>query len=831
MVVVAGGILYFASWKEGMGNSNAFKRVLQEDSDAAPEGLSVDVSFEDILKTVIFLMTSWMMAVASQLVGLPSLVGEIVTGFILGPPLLDFVAYPEAMVLIGSFGLIGLLLDSGINLDIAQLRQTGSRAVLMAVTGTILALAVGLGMGHAANSGDFRSSFAVGAAFAPSSFGVASQVLSQGEILNTPMGQVIVAASVFDDILGLILLSIMEVLVKDSPKLVEYLVPFLSSFGYLLVLGLVGVTVFPKFVEHKILPRFREDTRDFVAFSLLFILLSFYLPLLHYSGASYLTGAFLAGLSFSQINSVHARYLRSAPHLKIWLMRIFFAATIGFQVPIQYFTDGNVLNWGFLYILPVLAKIPLGLLVPRFSRELPEDFPYDPYWRDVLITTLAMLCRGEFNFIVASFALSAGVLDPEQYAAVVFAILLSAIVAPLALSKTIRYYNGKFKAFLQSKHKLNRIDNTSDGNRPLFLAIQARTPVAWCLQEKFTEALESVGLIIIDHRSWHTLGTEAVVITEIFCQDKLARVRIRQAFKRSKSASVLTHASTPEDSPKPNYSRRTISTIKESPSRELLATMQDLEEAEEVRKEEDEISLRKQIVRDALIDCLGRDVDKSSYAIVVSQWDTFVFDDEAARSVGDSDDDAGLDRSRHAGYRFVTPAPSMKEPTQTDDGDGNADDQPPIIPSLDIESQKQDAASQEHGASSSNPRAPKPRRMASVGTYSDLGSAITTEDPKLDLDLWDIDQESHQVVTEGYFMAPIDDTGTQSVVEGCGRADEGRHHRRTASEDSFVLRVRRTHHGRTNSEDTFVLDESTLNEFDREVEAAIIKDRLRGYIR
>jgi Kef-type K+ transport system membrane component KefB len=357
----------------------------RETSDAADEQqLSVDVSFEDILKTVIFLMASWMMGVLSQLIGLPCLVGEIVTGFILGPPLLDFVAYPEAMVLIGSFGLIGLLLDSGINLDIAQLRETGSRAVSMAFVGTILALGVGLGMGYAAyvsddsdsseDGGWFKSSFAVGAAFAPSSFGVASQVLSQGEILNTPMGQVIVAGSVFDDVLGLILLSVMEVLVMSDPTISDYIVPFISSFGYLIVLGYFGITYFPKLVEQHVLPKFSSSktTSDFVGFSLLFILLSFYLPLMYYSGSSYLTGAFLAGLSFSQISSVHTQYLKSAPHLRIWLMRIFFAATIGFQVPIQYFTNGNVLNWGFLYgtFCGLLSSCPqaLGQNQSRFAH-------------------------------------------------------------------------------------------------------------------------------------------------------------------------------------------------------------------------------------------------------------------------------------------------------------------------------------------------------------------------------------------------------------------------------------------------------------------------------
>lgn len=192
MLLVVTGIACFVSTTETQQWSFGDERILQEEDTSRPaEGLSVDVSFEAILKTVVFLMASWMMAVLSQLIGLPSLVGEIMTGFILGPPLLDVVPYPEAMVLIGSFGLIGLLLDSGINLDIAQLRETGSRAVLMAVTGTILALVCGIGMGYAANSNDFRSSFAVGAAFAPSSFGVASQVLSKGEILNTPMGQMV----------------------------------------------------------------------------------------------------------------------------------------------------------------------------------------------------------------------------------------------------------------------------------------------------------------------------------------------------------------------------------------------------------------------------------------------------------------------------------------------------------------------------------------------------------------------------------------------------------------------------------------------------------------
>lgn len=250
-------------------------------------------------------------------------------------------------------------------------------------------------------------------------------------------------------------------------------------------------------------------------------------------------------------------------------------------------------------MIPVLAKIPLGLMVPRIQRDIPENFPYDPYWRDVAISTLAMLCRGEFNFIVASFALSAGVLEPEQYAAVVFAILLSAIIAPLTLSYVIRYYNKKFTKFFQGNHTIKRIGNTSDGTRPLFLAIQARTPVNWGLQDKFKHALEKSGISIVDHRLWHTLGLDAVNVTEIFCQDKQVRLRLRAAFPEM-APSLRTVGSSEDDDDMDKSlgrSHHEIQRIKECPSKENLAEMEDLQEQEEDRDEMRQIELRKEEIR------------------------------------------------------------------------------------------------------------------------------------------------------------------------------------------------------------------------------------------
>lgn len=293
-----------------------------------------------------FIGVAWLLGSLSVKVGLPSLVGEIVTGFLLGPPVADFVPFPGAWVLVGNLGLIGLILESGIALDVDQLKEVGSRAVLMAAVGTLIPLSTGFLLGIWMGM-DLKPAIAVGAAFAPSSLGVASNALSSGDTLNTPIGQAIVASSVFDDVFGLILLSILEVFADNNPPVFAYIIPFISSFGYLIVLGWLGITYIPRFIENRILPLVSENKRNQLAMFLMISLMVTYMLVLNYSRASFLTGVFLAGLSFSQLHMVHASFIKNGRPLLNWLLRIFFAATIGFQVPITRFQDPYVVSWGF----------------------------------------------------------------------------------------------------------------------------------------------------------------------------------------------------------------------------------------------------------------------------------------------------------------------------------------------------------------------------------------------------------------------------------------------------------------------------------------------------
>ncbi|GAX16357.1 hypothetical protein FisN_27Lh071 [Fistulifera solaris] len=750
------------------------KLQTEPDDTFAGEDMVVMVSFEDIYKVILFMAVAWLLGSLSAFAGLPSLVGEIVAGFLLGPPLADFVPYPGALVLLGNIGLIGLLLESGISLDLPQLKINGHRALLMATAGAVIPLAVGFSVGRWIGQ-DVPSAIAAGACFASTSLGVASNALNTGDVINTPLGQLIVTSSVLDDVYGLIMLSLLQVIGDPDSQAFDYVLPFLSSFGCLFVLGALGLTIFPRIIEEKILPMAPEGVRDQAAMVLLLLFVTAYMLLLNESKASYLTGVFLAGLTFCKIRSVHAFFVNYARPIHVWLLRVFFSATIGFQVPITQFHESYVLKWGFAFLFATFAKVPIGLMVPRNKkREIPTDFPYNPYFRDVIVTSLSMACRGEFNVIVAAYALSEGLFVPEIYSAVMFAIMFGCIIAPLVLTRVLKYYNKLSAGYLKGKHRIERIGNTDDGYRPLFLAIQSRTPVHWNLHESFQNVLEEMGLVIIDHRSWHTLDrTEqsAVDITELFVQDTKMKVRIKHCFGKSTDSDRLENGTS----------------VRSVQSGGVADELKTETSSIEGLGEERDIEVRCVQIKDALSQ-IFKEYSPDDYAIQVSQWMAFVVDS------------TGINSERNVSNRDRFYSFQVNQAFDENSGEGAGD--------LTIDAKNAQVGST---ATSKNPRQPTLRRSSTVGSNG-AQHALENRPALTANDLWEFDDGCFNAAMEGDFLVPVcDGTGDRKLVEGLRQSiggDTPRQHRRSVTFDASQL---------------------VVEEIDREKE--VFNERLHGYVR
>jgi len=93
---------------------------------------------------------------------------------------------------------------------------------------------------------------------------------------------------------------------------------------------------------------------------------------------------------------------------------------------------------GSAYTLALFGKLGAGFLAPNISSK---SMFKKTHLRDCLVVGFSMAAEGEFAFVIAVFAVSSELITREQYASIVFAVLLSTILSPLMLRLTISYFN------------------------------------------------------------------------------------------------------------------------------------------------------------------------------------------------------------------------------------------------------------------------------------------------------------------------------------------------------------------------------------------------------
>jgi Kef-type K+ transport system membrane component KefB len=140
------------------------------------------------------------------------LVGEIVVGMLLGPsglvPTLPDYAV-RAVFLVGDLGLVLLVMEGGLSVDVPSLRRVGSVACLIAVAGTALPIALGTAFMVAAGF-DATTGVVAGTALSSTSIGMATRLMATFGELSTPLGALVCVAAMVDDVLSLVILAIIS---------------------------------------------------------------------------------------------------------------------------------------------------------------------------------------------------------------------------------------------------------------------------------------------------------------------------------------------------------------------------------------------------------------------------------------------------------------------------------------------------------------------------------------------------------------------------------------------------------------------------------------------
>jgi Kef-type K+ transport system membrane component KefB len=352
---------------------------------------------------------------------LPALVGEIVAGAIIGPSLLGWVAPNDTLKALADLGVMFLLFDAGLQVRASEMLRVGGISALVALLGVIATFAGVWGILLAWGAPQGEAVF-VGAAMAATSVGVTASVLSARGLLHQVASKIILAAAVIDDVLGLIVLSVLSSAASGSGlRVLNIALTATLAAGFTVVMAKWGATA-----ANRILPHFRSKAKaEEAEFHAALVLLFALSALAVYAGVAAIVGAFLAGLALSESAGDRVRGLtRGVSELLV----PFFLVGIGLRMDVGVFRSRSTIALTLLILAMVIVTKVIGCGLGAASLG----------WQNALKVGLGMVPRGEVTMVVAQMGLSLKIVSPEMYAVVVFIAAASALLTPLLLKFAFR---------------------------------------------------------------------------------------------------------------------------------------------------------------------------------------------------------------------------------------------------------------------------------------------------------------------------------------------------------------------------------------------------------
>ena len=347
--------------------------------------------------------------------GMPSVVGQILVGVLLGPSIFGLFRADALLSSIASVGVILLMFMAGVETDLVQMRQVSMTALLVASGGVLVPMGGGIALMRAWGYA-WSASLFVGVVLTATSVSVTAQTLKELGRLHSRVGTVILGAAVIDDVLGIVLLSVVVGLDGGTNPLR----PLLSMGLFFIIAFALGQWILPHLFRH--LSGLQRREASFALVLALVIAAAWAAESLGKVAA--ITGAYLFGLAVAR-HPVEERE------------RIIYGVDLvgdGLFVPIFFVmvgleANGSALAAAPLFTVLLVAVAVLTKAVGACTGGLVGRLPK----REALTVGVGMVTRGEVALVVATLGKEAGVLDGQLFAASLAMVLLTTIATPVLL--------------------------------------------------------------------------------------------------------------------------------------------------------------------------------------------------------------------------------------------------------------------------------------------------------------------------------------------------------------------------------------------------------------
>lgn len=383
-------------------------------------------SYYYLLTIAVIILSTRVMGGLSERVNMPQVVGALIAGVILGPSILGWVEETDFLAKTAEIGVILLMFIAGLDTDINEIKKNSVSLVVIASVGVILPLIGGATCYYFyfhVDPSDFnevlRAVF-MGVILTATSVSITVEALREMGRLNSRVGSAILGAAVLDDIIGIIILTVVTSLKDPSISIVSILI----KIGlYIILMGVLAVVIT---ASRPTVEEFKDRRRLSIYVMALVLIISFISE--RYFGIADITGAYLLGLIIStfEVKSDIARKMTVPSYL--FFSPIFFAS-IGIKTELNGMTKSMLIFSLLILIIAILTKIlgcGLGARLCKYSN------------RESLNVGIGMISRGEVALIVAQKGYHMGLLSGKLFSPVVLVVIVTTIVTPVLLKKFMK---------------------------------------------------------------------------------------------------------------------------------------------------------------------------------------------------------------------------------------------------------------------------------------------------------------------------------------------------------------------------------------------------------
>ena len=360
----------------------------------------------------------------AERLGQPAVLGELVGGVLIGVSGLHLVDPHDVTIhLLSELGVILLLFLIGLETDLKKLMSVGGSAVAVAIVGVGLPLIGGIIFGQLLGMPMMVSVF-LGASLTATSVGITARVLSDLGHLKDDESQVILGAAVVDDIIGLVLLTMVGTLAEGGALTVFGVGRIvLVAFGFVLLAIVIGSQLAPMLI--RAIDRI-EMQRGLFFSAIVFAFLLAYIA--QKVGSAIIIGSFAAGLVLARTQR-GKEIEREVHDMAQFFIPIFFVV-VGAAVDLQSINPFNPETRRFVLIglaltaIGIVGKVAAGYVV----------------WKKGMRRTVigvGMIPRGEVGLIFAQIGLSTKLISGGLYSAVALMVMLTTFITPPLLRRLL----------------------------------------------------------------------------------------------------------------------------------------------------------------------------------------------------------------------------------------------------------------------------------------------------------------------------------------------------------------------------------------------------------